>query len=118
MNIAGRHGAAGETLAASYLTLKGLGVAARNTKIAGVEVDVLADDGEARVLVEVKYRARGDYGGAALAISRGQRERLRRAARALAAESGRPVRIDVIALEMADDGLTLRHVRSAIEDQG
>lgn len=118
MGIAGIHGAAGETLAASYLTLKGLGVVARNTKIAGVEVDVLADEGRTRVLVEVKFRARADYGGAALAISHEQQGRLRRAARAVAAETRRPVRIDVIALEIADDGLALRHYRSAIQDQG
>ena len=118
MGIAGIHGAAGETLAASYLTLKGLDVVARNAKIAGVEVDVLADEGEARVLVEVKLRTRSDYGGALLAISREQQDRLRRAARAIAAESRRDVRIDVIALELNDDGLALRHVRNAIQDHG
>lgn len=116
MGTAGRHGAAGETLAASYLALRGLDVVARNTRVAGIEVDVIADDGATRVLVEVKFRARGDYGGAALAIAREQARRLRNAARVTAAESGRPVRIDVVALELTDDGLALRHIRNAIED--
>lgn len=118
MGIAERNGTAGEALAASYLALKGCDVVARNTRIAGVEVDLLADQGATRVLVEVKFRSRGDYGGAALAVSRVQSERLRRAARAVAAETRRAVRIDLIALEMADDGLVLRHFQSAIQDTG
>ncbi len=93
-----------------------LDVVARNQRVAGIEVDVIADDGAARVLVEVKFRARGDYGGAALAIAREQSRRLVHAARVTAAEAGRPVRIDVVALELTDDGLTLRHIRNAIED--
>jgi putative endonuclease len=117
MGIAGRNGTAGESLAAAYLALRGCDVVARNTRIAGVEVDVLAEDGETCVLVEVKYRSRGDFGGAALALSRVQSERLRRAALAHGAETRRPVRIDVIALELEEDGLSLRHYRSAIQDR-
>lgn len=119
MGIATRHGAAGEALAASYLELRGWRVAARNQRIAGVEVDLLADDGTARVLVEVKLRSRGDYGGAALAIGPGQARRLRQAARAVAAARGGAVRIDLIALELdgGHPGMTLKHYRNAIEDQ-
>jgi putative endonuclease len=118
MGIAEKNGAAGETLAASYLALRGCEVVARNTRIAGIEVDVIADEGPTRVLVEVKFRSRDDYGGAALAVSRLQSERLKRAARAVAGETRRPVRIDVIALELADEGLALRHYRGAIPDAG
>lgn len=118
MGIAQRNGTAGETLAAAYLTLRGCDVVARNTRIAGVEVDVLADEGPTRLLVEVKLRSRDDYGGAALAVSRVQSERLRRAARAVAAATRRPVRVDVIAIELAGEELALRHYPGAIPDGG
>ena len=92
MGTAQRRGAAGESLAAAYYELLG-----------------------ALVLVEVKLRGRGDFGGAARADDRTKAERMRRAARSLAA-GGRALRIDVIALEPVDDGLVLRHYRNAITD--
>jgi len=65
------------------------------------------------VLVEVKYRARADFGGAAAAIDARKRERLRRAA--LAASQGRTeVRIDVVSVEPSADGLFLIHHRNAV----
>lgn len=114
MGIARSHGEAGESLAAAYLALAGLEVRGRNVRLAGVEVDLVADDGRARVLVEVKFRSRADYGGAALAVDAAKRARLWRAASALAAE-GRPVRVDVVAIERREDGLVLRHYRNALE---
>lgn len=115
MGIAQAHGAAGESLAAAYLTLIGWDILARNAQLGGVEVDLVALDGHTRVLAEVKYRARTDYGGAALAVDRAKRERLVRAAAALLSNGGGPVRIDVLALELESDGLTLRHYRGAVE---
>ena len=44
----------GEQLAAEYLEAKGLRIIARNKKFAGVEVDILARDGNTLVLCEVK----------------------------------------------------------------
>lgn len=116
MGIAGLHGAAAETLAAAYLALVGFEIRDRNVRVAGAEVDVLAVERGTDVIVEVKFRSRGDYGGAALAVSRLQRERLRNAARSLSAGTGRPVRIDLVALELEEEGLALRHVRNAIHD--
>ncbi len=116
MGTAQDHGRAGETLAAAYLTLAGLEVVARNARLAGVEVDLLAREGRTRVLVEVKLRGRADYGGAACAVDARKRERLRRAALALMAAEGGPVRVDVVALDLTDDGLSLRHVRNAVTD--
>jgi putative endonuclease len=115
MGIARAHGQAGESLAAAYLALAGCEVRARNTRLAGVEVDLVAADGRTEVIVEVKYRARADFGGAALAVDAAKRARLLRAASALAA-AGRAVRVDVVAIELRDDGLVLRHYRNALED--
>ena len=109
-------GARGESLAAAWLELAGHQVIGRNVRLGGVEVDLLAREGETRVVVEVKLRGRADYGGAARAVDRGKRGRLMRAARALE-QSGVPrVRIDVIAIETEMDGLTLRHYRNAVTD--
>jgi Holliday junction resolvase-like predicted endonuclease len=41
--------------------------------------------------------------------------RLRRAALALLAEEGGPVRVDVVAMDLTAEGLTLRHVRDAVQ---
>lgn len=114
MAVPQRRGQAGESLAATYLELAGCPVVARNVKLAGVEVDLLAAEGATRVLVEVKLRSRGDYGGPEGAVDRDKRRRLMRAALALG--GAEPVRIDLVAIELVDGGLTLRHYRNAITE--
>jgi putative endonuclease len=114
MGVARDHGAAGEALAAAYLELIGCAVVARNVKLAGVEVDLVADDGGTQVLVEVKTRTRSDYGGAALALGAAQRVRLLRAAATL--DRSRRSRIDLVSIETTADGAGIRHYRSAVSD--
>jgi len=116
MGLAQEHGRAGESLAAAYLTLAGLEVLRRNVRLAGVEVDLVAREGRVRVLVEVKVRGRSDYGGAAGAVDARKRERLKRAALALLAAEGGPVRVDVVAMDLTGEGLALRHIRNAVTD--
>ena len=118
MGNARLHGPAGEALAAAYLELIGCVVLARNPRLGGVEVDLLVEDGGTKVLVEVKARARTDYGGAALAVDHAKRSRLMRAARALGAECGGAVRIDVVTVEPVEDGATVRHYRNAVTEGG
>ena len=113
MGIARNHGSAAEDLAAAYLALLGWEVLARNSRLAGVEVDLLAHDGRTTVLVEVKYRARADYGGADAAIDARKRERLRRAA--TSASAGRSdVRIDIVSVEPSANGIVVTHHRNAV----
>jgi putative endonuclease len=114
MGIAKQRGEAGEALAAAYLELTGCRVLARNTRLAGVEVDLVVEDGRCHVIVEVKVRNRSDYGGAALAVDRVQQSRLERAARVLAREGADAIRIDVVAVELEEDGARLRHYRNAV----
>jgi putative endonuclease len=114
-NTGGR-GRAGEALATAYLELIGWTIEARNQRIAGVEVDLLAADGAARVLVEVKVRSRADYGGAAAAVDHTKRVRLVRAAHGLEPGGRRPVRIDVVAIELDGDGASIRHYRNAVSE--
>jgi putative endonuclease len=114
MGIAGWHGRAGESLAAAYLELRGCVIRARNLRLAGVEVDLLVEEGRTLVLVEVKTRSRSDYGGAALAVSAAQRARLLRAASAL--DPARIRRIDLVAIETREDGAVITHYRNALSD--
>jgi putative endonuclease len=116
MGVAQRHGRAGEALVASYLELTGCRVTARNVKIAGVEVDLVASDGQAEVVVEVKVRSRSDFGGAAAAIDRVKQTRLARAARVLQQNGARRVRIDVVAVDLGPEGATIRHYRNAVTE--
>ena len=109
-------GRAGEALAAAFLELLGFRPVARNVRLAGVEVDVVADDGAVRVLVEVRVRTRADFGGAAATVDRHKRERLVRAARALEQQGVSRVRVDVVAVDLTRDGATLTHYRNAVTD--
>ena len=109
-------GAHGEALAAAYLRLIGCRVEETRTRLAGVEIDLIAHEGSTRVLIEVKIRSRTDYGGAAHAIDRVKCERLRRAARALQQREPGPVRIDVVAIDLEGSDLSLRWIRNAVQD--
>lgn len=116
MGITQMRGRAGESLAIAYLELAGCRLLARNLRLGGVEVDAVVGDGAARVVVEVKVRGRGDYGGAAAAIDHTKRARLVRAARALEQQGAACVRIDVVAVDVSPDGATVRHYRNAVTE--
>lgn len=103
-------GAAGEDLAAAHLTAAGLEVRHRNwrTSVEHVrgEVDIVALDGSALVLVEVRTRTAGtaQVGTAAESVDAAKRRRLRRL-RALYLQAHPhegPVRGDVVTVEVAD----------------
>jgi putative endonuclease len=116
MGITQSRGRAAENLVASYFELRGAEVVARNVRAAGVEIDLVVDEGGTQVLVEVKYRGRSDFGGAAQSLGWRQRERLLRAAGAWSRDSQRPVRVDVVALELDAEGARLRHYRNAVTE--
>jgi putative endonuclease len=106
-----------EALAAAYLRLLGCEVDSTRVRFAGVEVDLVAREGATRVLVEVKIRSRTDYGSAAESVGYEKSERLRRAARALVQKEPGPVRIDVVAIDLAGTDLRLRWIRDAVHDR-
>ncbi len=115
-----RLGGFGERTAAAHLEAKGYQIIERNFRRREAEIDLVATDGEALVLVEVRTR-RGAYPGmAALSITRGKARKL-----LLAAEhyvEGRPeaadmpIRIDIVAIELAADGklLNVDHIEDAV----
>jgi putative endonuclease len=116
MGLARSRGKAGEALAVAFIELLGWPLVARNPRLNGVEVDLVALDGATRVVIEVKCRTRPDYGGAALAVDETKRRRLLRAARALLDEQRQPVRIDVVAIDLDESGARVRHYRGAVAE--
>lgn len=116
MGRAQDRGRLAEQLAADGLAYEGIEVVERNTRIAGVEVDILAREGETWLVVEVRSRSRTDYGGAGATIDRAKRERLLRAARGLGQQGRTRVRIDVVTVEPGESGLRIVHVRNAVTE--
>jgi putative endonuclease len=98
-------GAIGEQLAVDHLKSLGLRVLTRNWRCRHGELDVIAADDEAGVVVfvEVKTRTSDQFGGVAQAVTPDKVRRLRRLAGLwLAAQDGSwaAVRIDVIGVRI------------------
>ncbi len=106
MSLAAERGREAETLAAGWLEARGLRLVARNVRYRFGEIDLIMDDGETLVFVEVRYRARDDYGGAAASVTATKRARMERAIRAWVAghprAARRNLRADVIAVSAGD----------------
>ena len=108
---AGDKGRAGEDRAAAFLATLGYRVLARNVRVPGGEVDVVALDGGFLVFVEVKRRDGTSFGGALGAVNARKRATLRRIAADYAqiVAPRAKIRFDVVAL----DGNRLRLHRNA-----
>ena len=78
-----RNGKCAEDLAAAYLTAQGLELLARNVRCKAGEIDLVCRDGLVLVLIEVRQRARRDFGGALASVAAPKRRKLVRAARFL-----------------------------------
>ena len=74
-------GARAETLAAAYLSRRGLRIETRNFRVRGGEIDLICREGATLVFVEVRLRRNAGYGGAAASITKTKRQRLILAAR-------------------------------------
>lgn len=115
-------GRAGEQLAVDHLTALGWRIAARNWRCSIGEIDIIAFDGDATVVVEVKTRSSVGFGHPLESVTAVKLARLRRLAGAWCAEreaAGEPrarhLRIDVIGviLDGPDraDSARIEHVR-------
>jgi putative endonuclease len=96
-------GRAAETLAERFLAAEGLVVIARNFRCRAGELDLVCLDAEVLAIVEVRQRARSDFGGALGSVTRAKRRKLMRAAqfflRCSTRWRGRVLRFDVVALQ-------------------
>ena len=112
-------GALGEELAVDHLRSLRLRVLERNWRCRYGELDVIAADDEARVVVfvEVKTRTSDQFGGVAQAVTPDKVRRLRRLATRWLAESEvrpRDLRFDVVEVLPQARGATLvEHIRAA-----
>jgi putative endonuclease len=94
-------GRRGEDLAHRFLRRQGFTIVARNYRLAAgdAEADIIARDGDALVIVEVKSRASDEYGPPERAIGEEKRRHLLRVAREYSRKSGTPwenVRVDIV----------------------
>jgi putative endonuclease len=110
-------GRAAEFAAARLLERAGYRILQNNFRAKGGELDVVALDGDALAIVEVRYRASDAFGGGAASITAGKRSRIVRAARALLATqpllARLPARFDVIEVTGPADALDCRLIRGA-----
>ncbi|MFG1923680.1 YraN family protein [Cryptosporangium sp. NPDC048952] len=110
-------GAYGERVALRYLQQSGLVVLDRNWRCAEGELDIVARDGDALVICEVKTRRGEQYGVPAEAVVAAKAARLRRLAthwiRATGVHPG-TVRFDVVSVRPQRSGAArVDHLRGA-----
>jgi len=110
-------GRAAEAAAARHLERAGYQILRQNFRARGGELDVVAMDGRALAIVEVRYRADDRFGGAAASITTSKRRRIVSAARALLATQPAlarlPARFDVVEVTGPADSLACHLIRGA-----
>ncbi len=110
-------GRAAEAAAARFLERRGYRIVTTNFRARGGELDLVALDGDALAIVEVRYRASDRYGGAAASVTHAKRMRIIRAARVLLAKSPQlaklPARFDVVEVSGPADDLHCDLIRAA-----
>jgi putative endonuclease len=108
----------GEDVAARALADAGMTVLDRNWRCEDGEIDIVARDGDALVVCEVKTRSSTRFGSPAEAITHAKALRLRRLAlKWLDAHDVRPptIRFDVVAVLRADRGAaSVEHLRGVL----
>jgi putative endonuclease len=99
-------GVAAENAAFRFLLQQGLKPVVRNYRCRGGEIDLVMLDGKTLALVEVRYRASQEFGGAAASVTWIKQKRIILAARHLLAMRrdlrDLPARFDVVAITGSD----------------
>ncbi|MEV6261751.1 YraN family protein [Streptomyces sp. NPDC051784] len=116
MNARGALGRYGEDLAARLLADAGMTVLERNWRCRAGEIDIVARDGDAVVVCEVKTRRGGSFEHPMAAVTPAKADRLRRLAEVWLCEHGGPppggVRIDLVGVTLPGRGAPVaEHVR-------
>ncbi len=94
----------------AYVSALGMRVIERNLRVGKLEIDVVAVDGDAIALVEVRTRGAGAWEGAAGSVGRVKQDRLRKAGALLWArrfsrwQGIERVRFDVAAVDLEAPG--------------
>lgn len=112
-------GRRGEDAALGHLESAGLTLLERNYRCRGGEIDLVMQEGSTLVLVEVRLRASGEFGGAAASVGPRKQRRIALAARHMMLARPRyrrmPARFDVVAIERDGRGgaVEIRWIRDA-----
>jgi putative endonuclease len=108
-------GKKGEDLAADHLTTKGFKILARNFRAGKAELDIVALDQGALVVVEVKTRNTRYFGEPEQAVTKSKQKLLVRAANAYVRYKSfkGEVRFDVVSVIIGEDGTEIRHITDA-----
>ena len=109
----------GEDVAVRWLEGKGIKILAKNFKVRGGEVDLVAQEGDVLAFVEVKTGRSGAFGPPETWVTPRKRRHLVRAARAYLAKNpwDGEVRFDVVAVEVRGDEVHVRHLRDAFRPE-
>lgn len=117
-------GRRGEDVAAAYLAGLGWQIVARNWRTRAGELDIIARDGQWLVFVEVRARRAGRRGVVPTAGTPEESVTPRKQRQLIAMSEAYlfefpfdgPVRVDIVALELAADGSVARlnHIRDAV----
>jgi len=114
-------GLLGEDVAARHLAAAGFRILDRRWRSAHGEIDLVAEERGEIVFVEVKTRRGVGYGLPEEAVTAAKRAHLRASVMSyLKAKglSGRPFRIDIMAVSITGGAPALAHFRSAVGEEG
>jgi putative endonuclease len=110
-------GQAAEAAACRHLERAGYRLVLRNFRSRLGELDIVAIERDVLAIVEVRYRSRRDFGGAAASITAGKRTRVVRAAQAMLKRhpelAGLSARFDVVEVDGDPEDLRCRLIRAA-----
>jgi putative endonuclease len=110
-------GAEAERLAQQHLEQAGLKLRERNYRSPFGEIDLVMEHGDTLVFVEVRMRARPEYGAPAETVDHRKQGRLRRTAEHYLQReprtSNRPCRFDIVAITQTREGERLEWLRDA-----
>ncbi len=112
-------GRSAEDLAEQMIRKKGYRILERNLRIAGGELDLIADDQGTLVFIEVKARRGNQFGGAPYAITTRKKQQIIKLALCYLSQHGLTnthCRFDVIlAVETNEQSPQLTHIEQAFE---
>ena len=109
-------GKSAEDLALKEIKKQGLKVLERNFKTKFGEIDILAEDKEAVVIVEVKAKTQEQYGDPKEAVDWKKKRKLWQLGKFLEMKyPGRSIRIDVVAIKFLEDKLPIiEYIKNAV----
>lgn len=110
----------GEEIACNYLENKGYQIVEINCRLAGVEIDVIAERERTLCFIEVKTRKTVLFGMPAAYVDFRKRRRIIRAAKLFSAKKKyreHAIRFDVIAILYNGNATEITHLEHAFEEE-